>query len=240
MSLESESWLAATGVITPNATRPSPDRVAELPLRLTNRVTRWLKGTEVGPWAPPKAHDPAKLRERFAHAPGELPGAHELGDVLGAEWVQEVNEARQSLLERWPGIPLRGGLTALEPPLSHDQAQDWLGLVAIVEDASRLCDELEAGALLPAELELFGEVYPSLMEVVVEAAFKAVVDLAARGTDLPEAKERMLRLVLGTPEDQPIVVAQGEGPPPPRTSTGGGGAKSAADDLQTVAQKSGT
>lgn len=237
MSVESESWLAATGVISPNATLYSPQRVAEIPARLANGVSRWLRGSTVGEWAPPKYVDPQKLRDRFVHTADELPGAVDL-DVVGAEWVNEVAEARQSLLDRWPGVPLRGGLTSTEPPLAHDAAQDWLGLVAVVEDPFRLLDDLEAGALLPAQLEVCTEVYPELMGVITVAAFKASVELAAKGTELPEAKELMLRLILGTEPEAPVVIPVDDGSadegPKAKSS-----AEPAAESLQTVAQKAG-
>jgi hypothetical protein len=236
VSVESESLLAVTGCISPKINE-SLSRMAELPDRLQGRIDRWLRSRgPARPWTPPPYHDPAKLRDRLIHTPDELRGHDGLDEVLAAEWVQEVKDARKSLVDRWPGIPLRGGLTALEPPLAHDAAWDWLALVAVVDEPLRLLDELEAGALLPAQLEVFQEVYPELTRVVTEAVFRVVVDLAARGTDLPETKERMLRLVLGTPEDQPIVLPPTEEPPPPKKSGGG----DAAEGLETVAQKSGT
>lgn len=235
MSLESESLLAVTGCIRPKINE-SPARMAEIPERLRTRVGRWLRGP-ARPWTPPPYHDPAKLRERFAHTPDELDGHDGLDEVLAAEWVQEVKDARASLIARWPGIPLRGGLTSLEPPLAHDGAADWLALVAIAEDPFRLLDELEAGALLPAQLELFQEVYPELTRVVTEAVFSMVVDLAAKGTDLPEAKERGLRMILGTPPDEPIVVPPAEEPPPSKPPSAGKAER--ADALKTVAQKAG-
>lgn len=234
MSLESESLLAVTGCIKPRINE-SLDRMGEVPDRLRVRIDRWLRGTTVKPWTPPPYHDPQKLRDRFVHTPDELEGHDGLDEMLAAEWVTEVKDARASLLTRWPGVPMRGGLTTTEPPLAHDAASDWLALVAVVEDPFRLLDELESGAMLPAQLEVFREVYPELSQVVIEATFNAVVDLAAKGTTLPESKERGLRMLLGTPDDEPIAVQRPEEAPPPKPPSG----KGPKAELQTVAQKSG-
>lgn len=233
MSLESESLLAVTGCIAPRINE-SLERMAEVPARLRARVDRWLRGT-ARPWTPPPYHDPEKLRDRFVHTADELEGYDALEETLAAEWVQEVKDARASLLARWPGVPMRGGLTAVEPPLAHDAAQDWLAMVAIAEDPFRLCDELEAGALLPVQWEAFQEVYPDLTQVVIEAVFGTVVDMAGKKAELTEAKDRGVRMLLGTPPDEPIVVEQPEEPPAPKPPSG----KGPKTELQTVAQKSG-
>lgn len=238
MSLESESLLAVTGVIKPRINE-SLGRMAEVPGRIATRVQRWLASTgPARPWTPPPYHDPQKLRERFVHTPDTLEGVDGLDEVLAAEWVNEVAEARASLTDRWPGIPMRGGITAIEPPLSHDAAQDWLALVAIAEDPLRLVDDLDSGAALPAHVDLFAEVYPELMIVLTKAVMDAVVALVARGTELPEAKERGVRMVLGTPEDEPVVTAAPETTDSPKSSSAPADSGD-TERLQTVAQRSG-
>lgn len=234
MSIASESWLATTGIITPNVSRYAPATAAEVPLRLQNRVKRWLSGKEAKPWAPLPARDPEALREKFVHTPGMLPGVDALDDVVGAEWVQDVAHARAALLERWPAVQMRGGMATMEPPLSHDQAQDWLALVEVIEDPFRLMDELDAGALLPAQLAVFEEVYPELFGVVSVAVFEATVAAIGKRAEFTPPQEYGVRMVLKTPPDEPIVAQKPDEPPPSK--------KSPKPDVEslTVAQKAAT
>lgn len=234
MSIESESWLATTGCITPNATRYAPSTPAEVPLRLQNRVKRWLASKAPVEWGPPPARDPEALREKFIHTPDVLPGVEELDDTVAAEWVQDVAHARAALLERWPAVQMRGGMATMEPPLSHDQAQDWLALVEVIEEPFRLMDELEAGALLPAQLAVFEEVYPELFGVISVATFQGVVDAIGKRTEFDPVKEYGVRLILKTPPDEPIVAQRPDEPPPSK--------KPGKPDVEslTVAQKAAT
>ena len=239
MSLLSESLLAVTGVIRPKPDDTSVGRADELLEQLKARARRWLGSSTVKPWTPPPSQGFATaeaLRERLLYTPGEPEGVEHLGDaVLAAEWVLELKDAREQLCAAWPGMAMRGGLAEEEPPLSLDRTQDWLGLVAVVEDPTRLLHELEAGAVLPAQVAIFKSVYPDIMRQLVGDLFKALVDLQLKNRDLTPAKERSLRLVLGTPPEEPILVAKPEEPPPGKPKQ-----SSEAQDTRTVAQKAGT
>jgi hypothetical protein len=238
MSDLSEALLATTGVIRPRPDDTSIGRAAELLAEFTARAGRWVGITDLKHWTPPSSQGfarPESLRERLMHTPAEPEGLSDLGDeVLGAEWVAELGDAREQLLAAWPAVVMRGGIEAEDVPLSFDRGQDWLALVAVVEDPFRLLHELEAGALVPAQLTLFESVYPDLHRVMLEQTGRALVELLAKRRGLSPAKDRLVRLVLGRPPDEPILVPKAEEPAPETPP------KSDGPDTRTVAQKAAT
>lgn len=238
MSELSEALLGITGVIRPRPDDESIGRAAELLVDFKARIRRWVASSVVKPWSPPLSHGFATreaLRERLMYTPDEPDGVHDLGDeVLAAEWTEELKDARQQLLDAWPGVVMRGGLEAEEVPLSFDAGQDWLGLVGVVEDPFRLLLELESGAVLPTQLAMFESVYPDLARILVDETFSALVDLQVKHRELTPAKDRVVRLVVKVPAEAPILVPQAEEPPPEAPK------KSDQQDTRTVAQKAAT
>ena len=199
MSELSEALLGVTGVIRPKPDATTVARADELLEEWRERCYRWVAAAPKA-WSPPSAQGygkPDGIREALMHTPQEPEGVHDLGDdVLAAEWVLELEDAREQLLAAWPAVVLRGGGWEEEAPLSFDRAQDWLGLVSVIEDPKRLLFELESQAVVPAQLVLFESVNPGLYGVLVEETFKAVVDQQVKKRELTPAKERVVRLVL--------------------------------------------
>jgi hypothetical protein len=235
MSELSEALLGTTGVLRPRPDEQSIGKAAELLEAFRSRARRLPSITELRPWSPPSSQGfskPDGIRERLMFTPDEPDGVHDLGDeVLAAEWVAELKDAREQLLAAWPAVPLRGGLDIDEAPISYDQGQDYLALVAVIEDPLRLLSECESGAVVPAQLDLFASVYPDLRRILGEEVFQGAVEVRTKRPDLAPPIERVVRLVLGTPADKPILVPPPPQPPPEKP------AKAGTPDNRTVAQR---
>jgi hypothetical protein len=234
MSIESESLLAATGFIDPVIDAPALERADAVPVRLAERVRTWLTGGRSHAWVPQRSYDPERLRERISADVADAPGMESLPEVLAAEWLLEVNDARRSCLERWPALHLQGGLDAREPPLAFDRKQDWLTMVGSVEDFFGFLTDLELGSALPDAVNMVREVYPDLSDLITEAMFATIVELADKKRDLAPGKERSARLWLGIEANVPLVQAAQQGQESPQKPP-----SKPAEDVKTQSQKAG-
>jgi hypothetical protein len=236
MSVDSEALLAATGFIDPEITPAKLERAAGVPVRLAERVRAWMMGSGRQTWAPTKTQNAEKLRDKLSIEVAEAPGQEALPELVAAEWLLEVNEARHSVLEQWPALSLIGGLDTTEPPLAFDRKQDWLSLVASVEDPFRFLADLELGAALKLHVDVVRENYPELSDLITAAMFATITELAEKKRDLPPGKDASVRLWLGLEESVPLAkaeeqLAEAESPAPTTSKV--------TEETKTQAQKAG-
>lgn len=155
--------------------------------------------------------------------------------VLGADYLDTFEQARDIALACYPvtEIPAMNGSIDLDPP--EDEQQEWLSILAVLEDVERLLEELEMFALTVTQVSRFRDVYPELhafMASVFDEEMAERTNADPKWT-LTEDKESALRVFKGMEAEElirPLPPAIPTRPPPK------------ADDLknsdQTVGQAS--
>lgn len=197
-----EALVAVTGVIKPTVTDAKIEKSFVLVEKLKKRLRAWILKPEIRPWEMPTQHDPAKLFESLGRPRDFSEEAAELGTHDAVEYSNKVAAVRASLVKRYPLSVSKDYLDDTIFPPSEDEAQDWLALVAVVDEEDRLLDEVEMTTLMPEQVNIFRENFPSIYAALTETVDDAIVEVNTKKIELVEEVETVLQTLLGTGQAQ--------------------------------------
>jgi hypothetical protein len=216
------------------------------------RLGKWVRGTEVKPWKPPKPRDLQKTREQVQAPLPEsvqaelVKGLLPIDPALAVQYQADLLRARDTLSGGYPLETLGSVMGPEEFAPAWDKAQRWLAVVAVVEDPDRILDEIESGALEPAQVSGFRTVYPSLWTELYAFLMRELASMRAESmraqasgkpaTTLPNDRETTIRLFGETGFSTPLKLEapeKKEEPPPPKPKAEG----TAASEQQTQSER---
>jgi len=157
-----------------------------------------------------------------------------LDPVVAADYREEFEVARETALGAYPltEIPTMAGPVEVDPP--DDLQQEWLSIVAVLENVERMLDELEMYALTVIQVEKFKMVYPELHAFMASVFDEEMANRRALEPEwvLPEDKETSLRIFKAMVAEEPIRPLP---PPLPKGKPGDG--DEAKESVLSVGQK---
>lgn len=214
MSLLAESLLVEVGIFPKEISPAAVARAAGVKDKFEKRLRGFFDREQtVFPYVEPQ--DPAKLLDRIVRPPTEEETAawlEALGTELGQEFHDLVETARDYLNAMWPKWDIDAGAGPEPCPLSQDDTNEAWSLYQVVNDATRVLDEVDAYTLSDSQALAFRTVLPELYD----ACMLAVQDEKSRRNrpDKPWAppwdKDAVLRTLQGIPQE----VAPLPQPPP--------------------------
>lgn len=182
-----------------------------------------------------------KLFDKIAVPPSQLEVKAWL-DASGADDDVELDlklaltQARQLLVARW--APLRVILASFAGPrpqkMAIDDAAEVGSLWAILNDRTRILDELDMGSLSPSQAEVYRDAYPALYEHLRMSLHEGAVKQTAKDPEwMPdEAQTVVLGMLTGRAEgplNYDAAPAAQESPTKPPKDLGAGSAATQAD-----------
>jgi hypothetical protein len=196
---------ATCGVVKPKVTEATLKRAFDLPEKLAKRLHSWVLNPEITEFLLPEQHDSDKLFDILG-TPATFPDL--VADPFEANALDmKIAEMRAMLVKRYPVVSTPDFLDDSLLPASDDEKQDWLALVAVCDDSSRLVDEVAMGSLMPEQVEVYKESFPGLYQELFNAAEDAIVEVNARGEELTDDAESTLQILLQTGQaDKPKVL----------------------------------
>lgn len=235
-----EALLACTGLLNPKVTDAKVEASFELVDRLTRRLARWVLKPELKPWALPfgtddTEHPQSTTAEKLYTKLGRPVRALEVEELSPEEsqtFAAMASAARAAVVKLYPVAAPSDYLADLVFPLSPDEAQDFLAVVAVVDDPNRFLDEVEMGTLMPEQVSLFRLVYPSLYASLVNAVDDAIIDINTRKQDLDEGVETVLQVLLDTGQFPGVVP-----PAPEEKAPALAKVKLGSDDQKTLTER---
>jgi hypothetical protein len=197
-----------------------------IPERWAAKVSRFLAAEEWQEFTVTEIRDYTETRDALM---AELDPETEamlvsemLDHDLARAYAQQLRKARAYLAQNWPMSQMD---TATGPkfyePSTMEQGGAW-ALYAVLGYPERIVDELLMGALQDEQAQAFREVYPELFDRLNQTigALHTEKQAASEGYELAWPRERVLRTLLGMPQDTPIVEAQRGGQPEPKPDVG--------------------
>jgi hypothetical protein len=213
MSLGSDLLLAVSGVFPTEAITVEDARAAEGALiTWANRLRRWVGQDDQEPFTLPKDRDPDKTLEKLARVMTSAETAvitADLTDVdLEADYLTSLLAARRYLVDAWPSAVIETAAGQRPLPLSQDELDEILSLVAVVDDPDRVIDEVEMLTLTPSQAEAFRLNYPALSATLLGVLRVALTDRGARNKEWepPPEREDVIRTLAGLSPEAPIVI----------------------------------
>jgi hypothetical protein len=169
--IDHDLLLAAVGVVPKSVTDMDRARAARLPALFQERAAAWWGLEKAKPYKNIDATDAEKVYDRIALDPdpselrtwltaaGDDPGPVEA-------LYDSVKLARDYLRINWPRrvtLDTFGGEVSL--PLAVDDQAEALSLFAVVNDPTRVLDEMDSYTLSPSQGDAFRKVYPDLAKL---------------------------------------------------------------------------
>ena len=224
MSLPSDCLLATTGIFPAGITPQDHERAAAIPPKWEKRLHAWVKADEQKAfvYVPPKA-DLEKLFVKLATPPNQLE-LQETIEGLGVADIEMVADyagpasgltrARDYIVNAWPKFTIPGPTGPKILPLSDDDAAEMWSLIQVLDDPSRLLDEIDAFTLTASQAEAFRTCYPDLYAFADQAIRGEMITQQARHPEFAFTWEResVLNTLRGLPPEEPLV----QPPPPPK------------------------
>lgn len=210
-----EQLSACCGIANPRVTEKTIQDAFLLPERLAKRLSKWVGSSKTIAWKLPKQYDPDDLLNKLG-----TPAVFEdiLPDVFDAQALDmRISEIRKALVMKYPVKSTADFLDDSILPPSDDEIQDWLALVSIADDESRILDEVEMGTLMPEQVSFYREHYPGLYQTLREVADAAIIDVNSSGKELTDDVESTLQIFLATGQaDKPKAVSEDKPEAPKR------------------------
>ena len=112
-----------------------------------------------------------------------------------------ITRARQYLVAQWPRITLQTYAGPRLMPLAIDDEAEVVSLWAVLDEPTRILDEMDAGTLTSSQANAFRNVYPALHAHYMSALQEgAAASVAADPDWMPdEAQELILSMLTGRP-----------------------------------------
>ena len=208
--LTAEALLATTGIL-PDPLQPADGALARgLPDEFRAEVAAFLDAKAPRAFRAPKPVDPAKLLDTLirgldASQRSELvAGLQDPG--LGDAYLTVLESARQLVRTEIPQLEQQTPLGPKPLPLGEVERGRIAATVAVVNDPSRILEEMRMGTLTAAQASAFGAAYPQLFEMLKAMVWEELVKRfkTPEGYDLPWPKERVLRTLVGLPPELSI------------------------------------
>lgn len=225
LSVSAEALVAVSGILRDKPlTEVTAEAARNLPRAWSEKVTAFFTETEWRPFKVPKVPDYEETYDALAVGLSPEDKAKLLAEVrdqeLGDAYSFQVDAARGYLLERWP-INQRDTATGPrnEPPSTMQQGQAW-SLFTVINDPNRILDEMLMGTLLEEQAEAFREVCPGLFDRLRGLIDMEIKERQAKSNDFAVAwdRERVLRTLMGLPQEVPITEKKRGGDAPPEAS----------------------
>lgn len=213
-----ENLTAMTGIFPSRAPSEIELRgAANYDERIRRRLVRFLEAKDPEPikWHRPPSQE--SLWKRLAEPIDEAVLAEinewamemNIDVAVAVQWPMVVKAARDYILGRWPVFRDNSlGLSTYE--LAPDEYGDVWHLCRTLHDPETLFDDLDSLLLLPAQVDAFAAVYPSLLETTRQLTalliqpYVEVQGLIKPKRWLSGDREEQLRVLLQRPGDVPI------------------------------------
>lgn len=210
MSLISEAMVATTGFLSPRPISDEDVRLAEaLLVSVSTRAAGFIAREKQRPFTMQPQRDVQATRQALLTiltATVKMDAIQTIDPVVGADYLEALEVARETALGCYPIVQVETMAGPLEVDPPEDEQQEWLSILAVLDDVERLVDELEMFALTAVQVEKFRFVYPELhaflAQVFDEEMGKLMADVP--GWALSEDKESALRIFKGMVAEEPI------------------------------------
>lgn len=224
LSISAEALVAVTGVMPDQPLTAQTARAArELPKRWAQLVGAFFSEETWRPFKMPDAPDYEATYDALAEGLGAeertrlLPQVRD--ELLADAYVAQLEQARAYLFERWPINQLDTATGPKNLPPSTMQQGQATALWSVVNDPTQVLEEMLMGTLLEEQAAAVRDVYPGLfsrLRTLIDVEIKERQARSEKYT-VPWERERVLRCLLGLPQETPIVEA-------PKGGGGGGDA----------------
>lgn len=206
--LAAEALVSVTGLFPDGILSPKDGRAAEsVPKEFRAAVQAFLDQSKPARFSLPKKIDAGKIADELSKGidvadAGQLVSSLAVPE-LGEAYLEVLKRARGYLLAHWPRLSrdtLSGPRDLPPGPVENGRLAS---LYAIVDDPSRILDDLRSGTLTGEQAEAFKACYPSLYQMINmmiwdQAAKKWPPDKEASA---PWRIERVVRVLLGLPPE---------------------------------------
>ncbi len=220
MSLRSDCVLSIVGLF-PDEIGPKQLTAADgVPGTFTKRIKAWVKDGAQGEFvyvAPPA--DLEALFRRLTVAPNETELAGWL-DGIGVDdhetmtgFFAGLTQAREYVVNAWPKFSIDGPAGPTILPLAPDDAEEVASVFGVLDEPTRLLDEVDSWTLTVEQAAAFRACFPDLAGHLDETIDLALAELRAKRPDfeLGAEREAVLRTIRGLPPEEPFVPVA---PPP--------------------------
>lgn len=236
--LTTECLLGTVGLTPKEITPRQHTAAATLPDTFRDRALAWWNRRDRKRYKDIREIDLDKLFDKIAAPPTQ----GELEDWLSVagdddEVIQDLHlslsAAREYLKEKWPRIQIRTFAGTRLAALSVDDAAEVTSLIAVLNEPTRVLDEMDCGSLSPSQAEAFRKIYPTLYGVyrqaIEEGAGKKVTENQDWAPD--ESEEIALAILTGQPSGLLPYESDQEAPgaPKPEKDLGAAEARTQAD-----------
>jgi hypothetical protein len=205
-----ESLVAIAGVIAPKVTEAKIEASFRLSSRLARRLDKWMKTPDLRAFELPRDRDAQKTFDSLGSKYDIEPPVENAFDAV--EFSAKVQECRTELVSRFPISYARDKLQDLPLPLSPDEEQDWLADVSMIEDETRVLDEIEMGTITAGQVELYRKLFPNLYEFLALTAEDVVIEFNGKGESLSEVVETTMEIFLNQWRVKPAQAQDGSAP----------------------------
>lgn len=242
MSLTAEALLAVVGIFPDEPISPSDAKLAiAIPRTWRAEVLEWIDQEKPQKFKLPKAPNHAKIREALVQGIDADVSATVLSsiadDALVFDFQATWSNAREYLRSEWPMIQrqVAAGPPKLVEPGRVEQGRA-ASLLFVVDDPSRVVEELRMGTLTAAQAKAFRTCHPALFEML-----HAIIDEELRlrrarkdAYELHSSKVRVYRNLIGLPPEAPFEFAENE---PPKMAQPSISVRFKPERIQTRAQE---
>lgn len=210
MSLISEALVATTGFIEPKPITPEDVRMAEaLLVSLSMRARGFIQLEQQRPFEMQRQRDVMATRDLLKTTLTDTYLADlivSIDPLEGADYRETLETAREIALGAFPLTEFGTISGPVEVPPGDDDSQEWLAVLAVLDDVERMIDELEMFCLTAGQVTRFKLVYPELHAFMKQVFDEEMANqmVAAPGWCLSEDKESALRVFLGLEAEQAI------------------------------------
>ncbi|HZN64732.1 MAG TPA: hypothetical protein VFB66_05485 [Tepidisphaeraceae bacterium] len=248
MSLESDCLLALTGLFPTQVELRDIEAARTLPETFAKRTRSWVTAKQ-GAFTYYKTPDTDKLFRDLA--PPTQPEIAEWLRILvdfpeANEWIAGLQNARDYMRRLWPKNTFDTPAGPRTFPLSVDDAADMHSVFAVLDEPTRVLDELGSYTLTTQQALAFSECYPDLYQFTLASITEACGRKLAK--DLPGAtRERRMPwfpdgdkdLVMRVLELLPPEPLPQFAPPPPAKPADGNPVEQAVEGTATQGDLSG-
>lgn len=218
MNLAADCLLAVVGLLPDAVTPRERDAAATLPSTFGARGRAWWTAAP-RPYKGVKAPDLDKLYDKVAAPPQHFEVAEWLkaaGDDadLVVDLHLALTAAREYLVTAWPRLVIEtfGGPRLM--PMAVDDEAEIASLWAVLDEPTRVLDELDSGTLSPSQALAFRTVYPALYDHLRTAMAEGAAALSKADPEwMPdESQEIACSILTGQP---PGLMTKAESAPAP-------------------------
>lgn len=201
--LATDCLMATVGLMPDEVTSRQRAAAATLPDTFASRAASWWTEEKPKKFSAPKVPKLDVIFDKIALPPTQpevkawLHESPDDDDDTALLLYLAITQARKLLVDRWPRIVLASFAGERLMPLAVDDQAEVASLFAVLNEPTRILDEMDMNSLSPSQAEVFRTAYPELFTHYRFALGDGAAKLAKKDPAwMPTEKQSVLLSVL--------------------------------------------